>query len=255
MQRLSPNIKKYHWLDIVEALSVLGSIGGSIASVVSQQVAFASIPLSLSVALNLVNRSRLLGLINQSHQTAFTQLIQENVETQVKLGSLTEQIAQVQQFTTTLGQDINNLHTYTQTINSGQTKTAEMVYCLREIDTCTQTIRIHPKSAKAYYNRGLTYTSLGDKEVALHDYSEAIIINASYAEAYQMRGTTRADLGNKKGAIQDLRTAAKLFLDEGDIANYQKTRDLSMSFHELTVEPSTEFEKVTEEITLECLFS
>lgn len=90
---MTPNEEKSNWLDIVETLSVVGSIGGSIASVVFQQVGFASIPLSLSVTLGLVNRRRLLDTVNQSNNhTAIAQLTQESSETHAKLGTLTQQL-------------------------------------------------------------------------------------------------------------------------------------------------------------------
>jgi len=241
-----------NWLDIVEILSVLGSIGGSIASVVTQQVVFASVPLSLSVALNLVNRRQILDEIKQSNQTAIAQIMQENVETQAKLGTLTEQLAEVQQLTTDLGEGTNNLQDYTQLLYKDQRKIAEMVDCLQEIETYTQAIRINPKYAKAYYNRGLIYQHLGDKEGAIGDYTEAVRINASYAEAYHTRGLVRVDLGDKKGAVEDLREAAKHFFEEGDIANYQTARELSKKFHELTPQPKTD---APEQVAVERLFS
>lgn len=243
------NIKNYQWLEIVETLSMVGSIGGSIASVISQQVVFASIPLSLSVALNLVNRRRLLDEINQSNQTAIAQIVQESGETQVKLGTLTEQLAEVQQLTITLDQGTNNLQDYTQSLHNEQTKIAALVGCLQEIETCTQTIRANPKYAQAYYNRGLTYQRLGDKEGAIGDFNEAILINPSYAQAYHTRGLVRADLGDKKGAVEDLREAAKHFFEEGDIANYQTARFLSKNLHDLNRT------NASEEVAVERLFS
>lgn len=289
---MTSNMKKYDGLDVVEALSVLGSIGGSIASVVFQEVVFASIPLSLSVALNLANRRRLLDAINQSNQTAIAHLTQQNVatqtelgtlteqltevrqlttdmgqsisnlsiahltqqnvETQAKLGTLTEQLIEVRQLTTNLGQSISNLEKYTQVTHAENTKIVEIVGCLQEISTCSQTISINSNDANAYYNRGLNYEQLEDKESAIRDYTEAIRINPNYAEAYYKRAIARADLGNKKGAVEDLREAAKLFFDKGDIANYQKARDLSKKFHEL----SSQFRiDAFEELAVERLFS
>lgn len=330
--------KNSDWLDIVETLSVLGAIGGSIVSVVSQQLVFASIPLSLSVTLNMVNRRRLLDSINQSHQTAVTSFVQqaetqaklgtlteqlvqvqqvttdlsqsqvnsnlaiasfvqENVATQAKLGTLTEQLAQLaqltndlsqgqntstlaiasfvqenaetqaeletltnqlkqlQQLTNDLGQGTNNLQHYTQSLREEQTAIAYKVGCLREIDTCTQSIRIKPNSAQAYYNRGLAYQRLQrleDKEAAISDFTQAIRINPKYAEAYHSRGLIHAELGNKKGAVEDLREAAKLFFEEGDIANYQTARELSKKFHDLNSQPKTD---APQEVAVGCLFS
>lgn len=246
------NIKNFSWLEIVEALSVLGSIGGSIVSVISQQIVFASIPLSLSVALNLVNRRRILDEISQSNQTAIAQSARENVETQAKIGTLTEQLAEVQQLTTDLGQGTSNLQNSTERLHNEQAKIAEMVSYLQEIETYTQTVRINPNYAEAYYNRGIIYQRLGDKQGAIGDFTEAIRISPSYAKSYHARGLIRAELGDKKRAVADLRKAAKHFFEEGNIANYQTARDLSKKFHELSLQPRTE---ASEEVAVEYLFS
>lgn len=116
---------------------------------------------------------------------------------------------------------------------------------MREIETCTQNIRINPNYAEAYYKRGIAYQNLGEKQGAIGDYTEAIRINPSYADAYCNRGLIRADLGDKKGGVEDLREAAKFFFEEGDIARYQKARDLSKNFHELSSQSMTDaFEEV-----------
>jgi hypothetical protein len=82
----------FYWLDILETVSVIGYIGGSVASLVSQQVVFASLPLSLSVTLNLVNRGRLLNLVAQGNQTALAELSQRSQEHQTNIKTLSEQM-------------------------------------------------------------------------------------------------------------------------------------------------------------------
>ncbi|GAC1460946.1 MAG: tetratricopeptide repeat protein [Chamaesiphon sp.] len=247
MQDIS-NPKKYHRLDIVEILSVVGSVGGSIASVVTQQVAFASVPLSLAVTLNLLNRRHLLNSIQQSNQTAIAQLVQDKGETQAKLETTTEQIAALQQLTTGLGKETSNLQDYTQNLRKEQTKIATMVGCLREIETYSQAIRINPHYASGYYNQGVTHQRLGDKEAAICDYSDAIRLDPMYTDAYYNRGLMRVEVGDKKGAVEDLREAAKLFFEQGNIANYQKARDLSKKLHELN-------SQAPESIAVKSLFS
>lgn len=310
-------LKSDNKLDIVETLSVIGSIGGAIASVISQQIVFASIaiPLSLSVTLNLLNRRRLLDASSQSNQTAIAQIVrenfktqeqvgtqasqltqlqqlttrkngeqnkvetltqqlaelgqsqnnynlaiaqvrQENVETQAKFETLTQQLAELQQLTTNNflveSQSNKNLNEYTQTLLNEQAKLAKTVDCLREIETCSQTIRLNPNHATAYYNRGLSYERLEDQEAAIGDYSEAIRLNPSYVEAYHSRGLIRAALGNKKGAVNDLRTAAKLFFEQGDIANYQIAKDFGKQLYQIDLQPQTE---VFFEVAVERLFA
>lgn len=295
--RLS-NHKSHRLIEVVEILSVIGSVGGSIASVVTQQIVFASIPLSLAVALNLVNR-RQVNSIAQTNQSVVAQLLQENLETQAKFGTLTEQLAEVQQLTTGLDQGIqqhiqsllnnqtvsvypnrsedrveveasteqivelqglitdlsqrsSHLQHHTQLLRKGQTKISKIVGWLREIETCNQTIRSNPNSAHAYYSRGLSYQRLGVQDGAIEDYNQAIRLNSCYAEAYYARGVLSAALKDKKGAVKDLREAAELFFEEGNIINYQKARDLSKKFHELSLQSRTD---TFEEVAVESLFA
>jgi len=65
--------KNYHWLETVEGFAVIGSVGGAIASAISQQAIFASLPLSAAVLLNLVNRRLLITSI-QHQQAAIADL-------------------------------------------------------------------------------------------------------------------------------------------------------------------------------------
>ncbi|MBV8885492.1 MAG: hypothetical protein JO235_16060 [Chroococcidiopsidaceae cyanobacterium CP_BM_RX_35] len=288
---VSSNTKNLHWLEVVETLSVIGFISSLIAYVVFQQFVLAAIPLSLFAVLNLMNRRRLLDLLDQSNQTTSTQLVQKDVATEVQLATLTEQLAEVRQLTTDLGQSINHLpitqfmqendairtqlatlntklaevqrlstnlgkstshlQDYTQILGKEQTKIANKVSCLREIEICSQIIRINSNDANAYYNRGSLYQRLGYKEAAIWDYTEAIRIIPSHAKAYHARGLTRANLGDKKGAVEDLREAAKQFFEAEDILNYQTARELSKKFHELI--PSRV--DASEKVVAECLFS
>ena len=272
-------LKSDNKLDIVETVSVIGSIGGAIASLILNQVALASIPLSVSVALNLLNRRRLLEASSQSNQTAIAQIVHENFktqeqvgtqasqltqlqqlttknngETQDKVGTLTQQLAELQQLTTNLvpNQGNKNLNEYTQNLLNEQARLAKTVDCLREIETCSQTIRSNPSHATAYYNRGLSYECLGEQEAAIGSYSEAIRFNPNYVEAYNSRGRAHAELGNKKGAVNDLRTAAKLFFEQGDIANYQIAKDFSKQLYEIDSQPQTD---VFSEVAVERLFA
>ena len=50
-------------------------------------------------------------------------------------------------------------------------------------------IELDSQYAIAYYNRGIAYYSLGQYELAIADYDEAIRLDPQYAEAYCNRGT------------------------------------------------------------------
>lgn len=188
-----------------------------------------------------------------TNNQAIAQLKQEDSSTCAKLETLNEQLEKLQQQTDKLVQEQSNK------LMNEQAKIAKTVDALREIETCTQSIRINPISANAFFNRGLSYQRLGDKEAAIGDYTEAIRVNPNYAEAYQSRGLACADLGDKKAAMKDLREAARLFFEIGEIDKYQIARDLSKKFHDLDI-PETELDSNEnsenfEAVALDSLFS
>lgn len=78
MPKSSP--KNPSWFSSVESLLVVSSIGGSVASLVFQQVAFAaatSISLSLAVGLNSCNNRRRFSEVSQHHQAVVSNLEQQ----------------------------------------------------------------------------------------------------------------------------------------------------------------------------------
>lgn len=61
----------------------------------------------------------------------------------------------------------------------------------------------------------------GDYVGAIQSYDRAILLDPNFARAYGNRGLVRANLGDGRGAIQDWQQAAKLFLAQGRVANYE----------------------------------
>ena len=81
---------------------------------------------------------------------------------------------------------------------------------------------------KAYLNRGLAKSNLGEYESAIADYNKAIRINPSYFDAYLNRGNAKSHLGDKVGAISDyekaininpIYAAASVYFDSGNVKN------------------------------------
>lgn len=256
---ITSNSQNKNWLEIAEAVSVIGSFGGSVASLISQNILFASLPLSVCVALNLANRRRPIDLITQENQKAIATIIEQNREEQT---NLSKQLQQIEQFTddrlarqtkdnqtnlTTLStqikkaeQLISDLNKLTQTqgdrlknLDGHQNHLEKAVGYLSEIDNCTQALQLISPSAELYYRRGDSHRYLGNKQRAVEDYSKAIELEPHHALAYHHRGLVNADLGNKKVAVEDLRKAAKFYFEQGDLDNYQKTKDMSLALHEL----------------------
>ena len=128
---LNPS-KTHGWLDIVETVSVIGSIGSSIASIFINQAALASIPLSITVMLNLVNRRLQLEAITKNNQSAVSQIMPA-----VEANS--QQIVQLQQFTFDYPQVKNNVEEHSPQLQSNQTamlqeqsETQEKLYAIDE---------------------------------------------------------------------------------------------------------------------------
>jgi len=85
-----------------------------------------------------------------------------------------------------------------------------------------EAIRINPVYAHAYYNRGIVYYTLGQKQLALEDFKEAIRIipkNPNYAEAYNNLGVTYTDLGHYQLAIENYAEAIRLKPDYAEAWN------------------------------------
>jgi lipoprotein NlpI len=71
------------------------------------------------------------------------------------------------------------------------------------ITFCDEAIRLYPKVAANYNNRGFEYRNKGDTARALADFSKAIELNPKYAMAYNNRGSTYRDRGDADQALAD----------------------------------------------------
>jgi tetratricopeptide (TPR) repeat protein len=81
-----------------------------------------------------------------------------------------------------------------------------------------EAIRINPKSAKAYNNRGSGNYGLANYKAALVDMDMAIILNPNYAKAFNKRGDTKMRLNDFAGALSDLNKS--ILLDSTDANAY-----------------------------------
>lgn len=87
-----------NWLGIVEAITVVGSLGGSVASVIFKEIALAAIPLSMVATLNLLNRRRqVIELTDQQYLTLshLMQRCQEDIHGE--LGAVKQNSSQIQE--------------------------------------------------------------------------------------------------------------------------------------------------------------
>jgi tetratricopeptide (TPR) repeat protein len=74
----------------------------------------------------------------------------------------------------------------------------------------TEAIRVKPKQATAYNNRGVAYQAKGDYNRAIADFNEAIRINPKHAIAYNNRGVAYQAKDDNNRAIADYNEAIRL---------------------------------------------
>ncbi|NJM89222.1 MAG: tetratricopeptide repeat protein [Hydrococcus sp. RU_2_2] len=257
---------------ILDVAAVVGAIGGSVASVVTQQVAFAAIPLSASIVLNVVNRRQMMTqtiATQQATQNAighFEQLSQQQISTlqnsvselsqyqqeylsqldrqiqgqqtsfealSERLGSVSEQVADLQKSSANLTKETQQLQEDTQSLQSHHQEMEAIVMQIREMQEISQKMVNNPNSAEFYFNRGLSHERIGDKNRAIDDYASAIRLDPNFAPAYHHRGILSNEIGHRKKAIDDLRKASQLYFGQGDIENYEVTKELSKNLYEL----------------------
>ena len=75
-----------------------------------------------------------------------------------------------------------------------------------------RSIRLRPKDAKAYYNRGLAYSEKRDHDKAIADFTAAIRLDPKYAKAYYSRGAAYSEKSDHDKAEADFAEAKKLGL-------------------------------------------
>lgn len=107
----------------------------------------------------------------------------------------------------------------------------------------SKAIELYPEDGVGYSHRGAVQARLGNYEVAMKDFENAIAINPARAEAFLNRGNLYVKLGNiaKYGgdaresamlyekAIVDYQQAAKLFSEQGYVAELAEARKLSQA--------------------------
>lgn len=254
---------KNHWLDIAETSAVVISLGGSITGFVLKQWLWATVPLTVTAGLSVLNHQRLKQLI-KTDKEAIELLIQENQTRINKLKEKTEQnhwdnkseIASLQKATdanigeleqllddqkTKLGSTTEELQTLQSSVASldslahrleqEQIETRKLAAELKSIEKFTQMINRDGGSAQAYYKRGSAYQRTDNIERAIEDFTKAVELRRDYVKAYHKRGLLYLKSGQPRQAIIDLRRASQYYLSKGELEKYRETRDLSLQIH------------------------
>ena len=78
------------------------------------------------------------------------------------------------------------------------------------IERTTALIKLNPRSAWSYNERGTAYKQNGQRKLALADFNKSIELNPKQSFFYYSRGVMILDFGNKRKALIDLDIAVKL---------------------------------------------
>ena len=235
----------------------IGNVGlglsaiGAVASIATQNIAVASVPLTIGVGCNLFSRKQhheaLVEALNKQEVT-ITQLQQQleekqnNLEQEIKeklqenhreAGNLIEGVkdslnTNLEKSKEEFAQEIKRLEIQSQELS-------QQVSTLKQVENLTQNIGSEENSASFYYQRGVGYEKLNNQEGALKDYNQAIIEDSSFAKAYHKRGVIFMNQGKKQQAVDDLRKAALLYFEQGDIESYHQAREMSRNVHDIRV--------------------
>lgn len=90
----------------------------------------------------------------------------------------------------------------------------------------SQAIQLNPKYTEAYFKRAEIKHSLTDTTGAIQDFTQVIMLNPKYAEAYHNRALRKGQLGDKEGFYSDFDKAKQLYIESGDMDEYQKAIDM-----------------------------
>ena len=74
----------------------------------------------------------------------------------------------------------------------------------------------NPKNARSYTIRGFAYFALGQNDLALADYSEAVRFAPTFSDHYRNRARVYTELGKHDKALEDLNSAIRLSPRRGE---------------------------------------
>ncbi|TRV42832.1 MAG: hypothetical protein EWV53_20625 [Microcystis panniformis Mp_MB_F_20051200_S9] len=94
-------------------------------------------------------------------------------------------------------------------------------------------------SANLYYSQGLARSDEKAYYRAIKEFNQALQIKPDYAKVYYARALVRQSLEDMQGSLEDLQQAAKLFLNQNYLSEYQKTLEKIQEVNKLSSSQST----------------
>jgi len=84
------------------------------------------------------------------------------------------------------------------------------------VSACTFAIRLKPRDANLFVQRGVAWSKMGDLDYAIGDFSKAIRLNPRTASAYYHRGVARESKGELQDSFSDFKKYGELKPEDPD---------------------------------------
>ncbi len=81
---------------------------------------------------------------------------------------------------------------------------------LKAIEECNRRIELRPEAPLGYVDCGDARESMGEHDMAIHDYTKAIEVDPRYVTSYIRRALVYARIGEEEKALEDLTKAIEL---------------------------------------------
>jgi tetratricopeptide (TPR) repeat protein len=231
--------------DIIGYVGLGISSVGAIASVITNNIALASLPLTVGVACNLISRKQFNDSLVEAYNTqqqSINDLIHKIEDNQNQISeklieNKTEFNNSLESTKQSLGNSLDeqkeNLLQEIKRVDLQHQELSKVVNNLKNVENISKNLTGQDDSPEFFYDRGVSYEQLGNKEGAVKDYTEAVKLDSSLAKAYHRRGVIYLDIGDRQKAVDDLRKAALLYFEQGDIDSYHQAREMSRNIHDL----------------------
>ncbi len=211
-------------LDIVSGVCL---VGGSVASLVTQQMAFAAIPISAAVGLNMVNRRQMMAQLQQTQNSA-TQQLSELVYTLE--GNVSADMGQLRQdMTNNLQEGLQKqTETHQNDVNAFNQRLDDLNQAHTTLGASHETLmQAHEALDQSHGNLSQNHQQLNDfaqnidselKKLEdmvgelrqIDNFTQSLRANPNQAEVFYRRGLSHQKLGDKEEAVADYTEAINL---------------------------------------------
>lgn len=220
MQEQVKSLSKNHLLETIEGFAVIGSVGGVVTSVFSQQILFASLPLSAAVLLNWVNRRLLIASLEQSQKTAITQVLEQSAIPQERFTSISSQVAQLQQanvnFNCTQTENNAAFNQLREANSNIASKVEQLTYQITQLQSnkpvshASDYTYQEPENLQEILEEQARLAKTVNYLQEIDRCNQTIQLNPNSATAYFNRAQIYEQLGEKSAAIADYEQAIRL---------------------------------------------